>query len=149
MYVRMAGPMSRYEGGEHPRLCCRALQGRSHGGSELLQNDLITRFDDREVPVGTLELADSIDARFEVIKKLIWIGCAQDGIFSKVQCSGSPGERDHTYRNVMERQKDVPNLFVYFLQTTCHKSISIEETKQLIIAIGARKCYCWNHRTSS
>jgi len=82
-----------------------------------------------------LDLAETTQAQYEVVDKIVGIQQSHDGIFFKVQWEGLPDKRDHTYHLIDELYADVPVLVTEFLETYKSKKALINKAKhQLCIA---------------
>jgi len=64
-----------------------------------------------------LDLAESTEARYEVVHKILNVGQAPDGLFFQVQWEGLPDKRDYTWQPIADLYADMPVRVKEFLST--------------------------------
>lgn len=86
----------------------------------------------QEVPKDMLQLAETTEARYEVVESIKDIGEAPDGLFFHVQWEGLPDKRDWTWHPIAELHSDIPDMVTNFLrQFKFKKPIASKIRKQL------------------
>lgn len=74
--------------------------------------------DGSEVSQELLEQAEHLEAKFELVEKLMDIGEAADGLFIQVQWAGLPDKCDWTWNALQQMHEDVPDKLTNFLRRT-------------------------------
>ncbi len=64
-----------------------------------------------------LDLAETTEARYEVVHKILNVGQAPDGLFFQVQWEGLPDKRDYTWQPIADMYADMPVRVKEFLST--------------------------------
>lgn len=81
-----------------------------------------------------MDLAESTEARYELIEKLMDIGEDADGIHLQVQWLGLPDQRDWTWIPLSTLYEDAPELLASFLSTYKRKKSLIAKAQQCILS---------------
>lgn len=68
-----------------------------------------------------LDLADRTETRFEVVKRILDVEKAPDGLFFQVRWEALADKRDWTWQSATDLYKNIPNMVKTFLQITTKK----------------------------
>lgn len=69
----------------------------------------------KKVSDDMLDLVERTESQYEIIKRIVDIGEADDGIFLRVVWNGLPDERDWTWQKAQEHFVDIPDIVKHFL----------------------------------